>query len=97
MFIASLVFSTNPLNTASNETSISPPVFQPISAQNLTHLGEEKHDVFMNFFGGSGMDYVECVITDKDGNLYLGGSTTSLDFPYTSPVVKNEKLYSRII
>jgi uncharacterized protein (TIGR03437 family) len=37
--------------------------------------------VFATFLGGSGADAVNAVQLDAAGNVYLGGSTTSIDFP----------------
>jgi uncharacterized repeat protein (TIGR01451 family) len=37
--------------------------------------------VFGTWIGGSGIDYANSVSVDRDGNVYLAGDTTSLDFP----------------
>ena len=38
---------------------------------------------YSTYLGGSGPDKVICSTTDRDGNLYLAGSTRSSDFPTT--------------
>ncbi len=37
--------------------------------------------VYANYFGGSGSDAASAVATDSQGNVYLAGSSNSLDFP----------------
>jgi uncharacterized protein (TIGR03437 family) len=39
--------------------------------------------VFSTFLGGSGLDSASAIRVDSDGNIYIAGSTTSLDFPTT--------------
>ncbi len=39
--------------------------------------------VFSSFFGGSGYEYSNSIQVDPDGNIYIGGSTKSSDFPIT--------------
>src|SRR5260370_27115368 len=36
-------------------------------------------------FAGSGTESVSAVATDRDGNIYVAGTTTSPDFPVTDP------------
>ncbi len=47
---------------------------------------------FTRYFGGSGSDSVTRVATDSQGNLYLAGSSNSIDFPTTTGVQPNPAL-----
>lgn len=38
---------------------------------------------YASFLGGSGADAASAVAVDKDGNAYVAGSTSSIDFPVT--------------
>jgi len=40
-------------------------------------------------FGGSGSNSVAAAATDSAGNLYIAGTTSSLDFPVTSAAQRN--------
>ena len=39
--------------------------------------------IFSTFFGGSSNDYASNIILDKLGNIWIGGTTSSIDFPVT--------------
>ncbi|MHA1927901.1 MAG: SBBP repeat-containing protein [Candidatus Thorarchaeota archaeon] len=39
--------------------------------------------VYASYFGGESYDYVEAMSIDTEGDIYLAGSTNSLDFPVT--------------
>ena len=47
-----------------------------------------EHIRFSTLLGGSGLDDVETLATDDDGNTYVAGRTTSPDFPTTDGVVQ---------
>jgi Beta-propeller repeat len=40
---------------------------------------------FSTYFGGSGGDQISAITTDVSGNIYLVGSTSSVDFPLAGP------------
>jgi hypothetical protein len=40
---------------------------------------------FSTYFGGSGGDQISAITTDASGNIYLVGSTSSVDFPLAGP------------
>ena len=40
--------------------------------------------VYSTLFGGNGADRIAAMATDKDGNFYLGGDTSSNNFPVSS-------------
>ncbi|MHA2032077.1 MAG: SBBP repeat-containing protein, partial [Candidatus Kariarchaeaceae archaeon] len=42
---------------------------------------ENRSLVYSTYLGGSGSDYITDVIIDNDGNLFVTGMTTSIDFP----------------
>lgn len=41
---------------------------------------------FSTFLGGSGVEDGAIVATDRNGDIFLGGSTTSIDFPVFNPI-----------
>ncbi|MBS1853879.1 MAG: SBBP repeat-containing protein, partial [Acidobacteria bacterium] len=47
----------------------------------LAKLSPEGEVVFSTYIGGSGTDEVRAMAVDSQGNAYLAGATTSLDFP----------------
>ena len=49
----------------------------------LAKLDPTGHTVFSTYLGGNGYDSPNVLQTDSSGNLYVGGSTTSLNFPTT--------------
>jgi uncharacterized protein (TIGR03437 family) len=42
--------------------------------------------VFTKFFGGSGADTATAIATDAQGNIYIAGTSNSVDFPTTTGV-----------
>jgi hypothetical protein len=44
---------------------------------------------FSTYFGGSGGDQISAITTDASGNIYLVGSTSSVDFPLTGAEQSN--------
>jgi uncharacterized protein (TIGR03437 family) len=83
--------------TTSSDYPVSTAAFQRRLAgpQNVfvTKLDASGSTLFSTYLGGSGIDAAYTVQTDAAGNIFVGGSTTSLDFPTTagsfqpSPVV----------
>ena len=51
---------------------------------------------YSTFLGGSNGDHGHSLILDEFGNIYVGGDTTSPDFPLKDPIVENcaEKIHS---
>lgn len=43
---------------------------------------------FSTYLGGEGDDSADCVVLDSSGNIYVGGSTESANFPTTSTAVQ---------
>jgi uncharacterized protein (TIGR03437 family) len=74
--------------TRSLDFPVSTGVVQPSLAgfQNafVTKLDIDGNIMFSTYLGGSAADIANALQTDSDGNIYVGGSTTSLDFPTTS-------------
>jgi len=66
---------------------VTPGVIQPQLAgvQNafLTKLDPSGNILFSTFLGGSGSDSANALQIDVNGNIYIAGSTNSLDFPTT--------------
>lgn len=44
---------------------------------------------WLTYLGGAASDDARGIALDKDGNVYLGGSTTSTDFPTANPLQAN--------
>ncbi|MFH1049822.1 MAG: T9SS type A sorting domain-containing protein [bacterium] len=44
---------------------------------------KEKRIVYATYFGGSSYDYVNCILPDNEGNLYIYGRTQAENFPTT--------------
>jgi uncharacterized protein (TIGR03437 family) len=74
-------------------TSIDFPVSNAIQSQPAPHgagfivklSGDGKTILYSTYFGGvTGDTTIQAITTDAAGNLYLTGSTTSLDFPHTA-------------
>ncbi len=42
--------------------------------------------LFSTYFGGSGSDTANTIVIDADGNMFVGGQTSSLDLPLQGPV-----------
>jgi hypothetical protein len=57
--------------------------FVSILDNNLTTL------VASTYFGGSGADYAQTIAVDGSGNLYIGGTSTSTNFPHFSNSYQN--------
>ena len=49
----------------------------------LAKLDPTGHTLFSTYLGGNGSDSPNVLQLDSSGNLYIGGSTTSLNFPTT--------------
>lgn len=45
--------------------------------------------VFITYLGGTGEDYTGGIAVDRRGNIYLGGNTTSTDFPTRDAIQPN--------
>jgi uncharacterized protein (TIGR03437 family) len=73
--------------TTSRDLPVTPGAFQPQmrGLQNafVSKLDPDGRIVFCSYFGGSGWDAGGQVQIDGEGNIYLVGSATSLDFPTT--------------
>lgn len=48
--------------------------------------GSKRNLVYGTFFGGAGSDYIAGLSVDELGNVYVGGTTSSTDFPLKNPV-----------
>jgi hypothetical protein len=78
--------------TLSTDFPVTPGVFQPACkscsngapdtfAAKLTPNGSAL--VYSTYIGGSGSDFVPMITVDRSGNMYIQGSTSSVDFPTT--------------
>ncbi len=79
-------------SSASEDFPVSGNAYQPIRS----NLGTETYDgvimkfdpsgalLYSTFLGGTGNDDAQTVAIDTAGNAYIGGTTTSTDFPTTS-------------
>ncbi len=47
--------------------------------------GARRNLIYGTFFGGGGNDYIAGLSIDEVGNVYLGGTTNSSDFPVVNP------------
>lgn len=56
-----------------------------VAAFDLTTL----QPLFVSYLGGSGIDYPGSIALDADGNILLGGSTSSADFPLTADATQS--------
>jgi uncharacterized protein (TIGR03437 family) len=66
----------------SNQTSIGLPGEADLFVMKLSAAGRQV--VYVTRIGGSGADQFGGMAVDRDGNVYLAGSTWSLDFPTTA-------------
>lgn len=48
--------------------------------------GANRNLIYGTFFGGAGTDYPTGLSFDVDGNVYIGGTTNSTDFPLKNPI-----------
>src|SRR5205823_2326297 len=67
---------------ASNQTSIGPMGASDLFVIKLSAAGRQI--MYITRAGGSGADQLGGMAVDPDGNVYLAGSTWSLDFPTTA-------------
>jgi hypothetical protein len=78
--------------TASNNFPVAQPFQQSLAGKSdgfITVLSPQMDAVrFSSLFGGTDSDFVTGVTVDGAGNIYLGGSTLSRDFPVTSGAVQ---------
>jgi hypothetical protein len=52
--------------------------------------------VFSSYLGGSGQEFTSQIALGADGSLYVGGTTTSRDFPLRRPYQKTLKGYADV-
>ncbi len=69
-------FGAPPVNPPAENAAVPKEQRLVISAKPVGHVVE-----LATYIGGGGSDTAEGVATDKEGNLYVCGSTTSKDFP----------------
>lgn len=60
-----------------------------ISAQLLAQTQNYEH-TFSTYFGGNDFEQARDLAVDKDGNIYIAGGTSSLDFPVTTGAYMTE-------
>ncbi|MGC8957183.1 MAG: SBBP repeat-containing protein [Candidatus Kapaibacteriota bacterium] len=48
--------------------------------------GANRNLIYATFLGGGGTDYIAGMSVDELGNVYLGGTTNSTDFPLKNPI-----------
>ncbi|MCX7909843.1 MAG: SBBP repeat-containing protein [Ignavibacteria bacterium] len=48
--------------------------------------GSKRNLMYGTFFGGGGSDYISGLSVDEVGNIYIGGTTNSTDFPLKNPI-----------
>jgi hypothetical protein len=48
--------------------------------------------VYSTYFGGAGVDIINSLAVDSSGNAYIGGATSSLDFPTTPGAIQTESV-----
>jgi hypothetical protein len=65
------------LALGTTETAFNPNVFVAVISQNSGL-------VYSTYYGGTGGDYPYFIGLDAKGNIYVGGTTSSTDFPVTS-------------
>jgi HYDIN/CFA65/VesB family protein/beta-propeller repeat-containing protein len=75
----------------SSDFPITPGAFQVTNAGSpdafLTELNPKGTGlIFSTFLGGKGTDIASSVVVDSTGAAYVGGSTTSTDFPTKTPI-----------
>lgn len=71
----------------------SPPRFNPCPDAFVSKFDAQGRLIFLTCLGGTGAEFTNAVAVDGAGNIYLGGPTTSKDFPLAGkpwrPVLQN--------
>ncbi|MBV9303480.1 MAG: SBBP repeat-containing protein [Acidobacteriaceae bacterium] len=55
----------------------------------ITRFGPDGHAEFSTYLGGKGDEYGYAINADQEGSIWVGGSTSSRDFPLVKPFQKH--------